>query len=461
MGRCIYGGIYEEGSSLSDEDGDRKDVLNAIRDLGVTQLRWPGGNFVSAYHWQDGIGPKDSRPARFNLAWAQSESNRFGTDEFITTCRKLGTEPYLCVNMGTGTVDEAAGWVEYCNQEGGTYLSDLRKKNGQGQPYGVKLWALGNEIFGDWQIGRKSLDQYQKDALEFTKVMKAVDPTIVLVACGSGDPAWDRPMLEAVVNQVDYISEHWYTEVDELRDYYEILGSVYGMEELIRSSASLAEAICEKARRSRPITVALDEWNIVYNLADGHKRGTIHKDEFSYNLRDALWVASALNALQRNCQRVRIANLAQLVNVLAPIFTTPSGILERTIFYPFKLYASRSGNIALNVNLNCPVFETKRFGPQPYLDVSATYHEEQRRISVSVVNRHRDTDVIGTIELKGMDLSGDRGFLVTGADPDVQNTFEKPDSVRIQEFNFKTSPASVEYRFPKHSVSWLVFQLKS
>ena len=458
MGRCIYDGIYEEGSPLSDQDGNRKDVLEAVRNLHITQLRWPGGNFASGYHWQDGIGPKNSRPERFNLAWAQPESHRFGTDEFMITCRKLRTEPYLCLNMGTGTMDEAAGWVEYCNHEGGTYLSDLRKKNGHPRPHGVKLWALGNEIFGDWQIGRKNLQQYSEDALEFAKAMKAVDPSIALVACGSGDPAWDRPMLEALVHQVDFVSEHYYAEVDELRDYYEILGSVAEMEALIRSSASTAETISAKARKPQPITVALDEWNIVYNLADGHRRGSVHKDEFSYNLRDALWVASALNCLHRNCSQVRIANLAQLVNVLAPIFTTQSGILLRTIFYPLKLYASRSGNVALNVTVDCPVFETKRFGPRPYLDVSANYDEEQQRIALSVVNRHQDADVIGAIEIKGMDPRGKRGFIITGADLDAQNTLARPEAVRIQEFNFRTtSTTSLEHRFPKHSISWLEF----
>jgi len=240
MGRCIYEGIYEEGSPLSDQDGNRKDVVEAARRLHVTQLRWPGGNFASGYHWQDGIGPKDCRPTRFNLAWAQPESNRFGTDEFMIACHKVGANPYLCINMGTGTMDEAAAWVEYCNLEGGTYLSDLRKRNGHPEPYGVKLWALGNEIFGDWQIGRKSLQEYATDAVEFAKVMKAVDPSIVLVACGSGEPAWDKSILEALVNHVDYVSEHYYAEVDMLGDYYEILGSVAEMETLIRSSAAIA-----------------------------------------------------------------------------------------------------------------------------------------------------------------------------------------------------------------------------
>jgi alpha-N-arabinofuranosidase len=460
LGRCVYEGIYDEGSPLSDSDGNRKDVLDAARRLRVTQLRWPGGNFVSGYHWQDGVGPRDSRPARFNLAWFQRESNRFGTDEFISTCRKLGAEPYLCVNMGTGTLDEAASWVEYCNYEGGTRLSDLRRQGGHAVPYGVKLWGLGNEIFGDWQIGRKDLGEYSKAAVEFAKVMKSVDPGIKLVACGSGESSWDKPMLEALVQHVDYISEHYYAEIDELKEYYEILGSVAGLETLIRNAGRTAEAVSAAARKSPPIALALDEWNIVYNLGDGHKRGGIHKDEFSYNLRDALWVATALNTLQRCCQTVRIANLAQLVNVLAPIYTTASGLLLRTIYFPLELYANRSGEAALDVRVESPTFETRQFGPHTYLDASATYQEAQRRLTLAVVNRHKDADLVANLQLDGAHARGKRAYLITGATPDSQNTFENPDAVATRELNFEVRGSHCEYRFPKHSISWLEFELE-
>jgi alpha-N-arabinofuranosidase len=461
LGRCVYEGIYDEGSPLSDSGGNRKDVLEAARRLGVTQLRWPGGNFASGYHWQDGVGPRDSRPARFNLAWFQRESNRFGTDEFIGTCRKLGAEPYLSVNMGTGTLDEAAGWVEYCNYERGTRLSDLRRQGGHAQPYGVKLWGLGNEVFGDWQIGRKDLGEYIRAAVEFAKVMKWVDPGIKLVACGSGESGWDKPVLEALVHHVDYISEHYYAEIDELKDYYEIMGSVSGMEALIRDAGRTAEAVSTAARKSPPVAVALDEWNIVYNLNDGHKRGSIHKDEFSYNLRDALWVATALNTQQRCCQTVRIANLAQLVNVLAPIYTTASGLLLRTIFFPLELYANRSGNTALDVRVESPAFETRHFGPHAYLDASATYHEAERWVTLAVVNLHKDADLVANIQLDGARARGTRAYIITGAGPDAQNTFGNPDAVTTRQLIFEVRGQHWEYRFPKHSISWLEFELES
>jgi alpha-N-arabinofuranosidase len=462
LGRCIYGGIYDEGSPLSDADGNRQDVLEAARRLRVTQLRWPGGNFSSGYHWQDGIGPKDSRPVRYDLAWFQQEPNRFGTDEFIATCRKLGTQPYICVNLGSGRLDEAAAWVEYCNRQGGTYFSDLRRHNGRAEPYGVKFWGLGNEIYGDWQIGHKDASDYAKAALEFAKVMKWQDPNIKLVACGNGDPNWDRPVLQALVRHVDYISAHHYTVVDDLKDYYEILGSVAEMEALIRASAATAESISAQARKSPPVFTAFDEWNIIGNWSDGTKRDEIHKYEVPYNLRDALWVASALNAMHRHCRSVRMANLAQLVNVIAPITTTPTGVLLRTIYYPLELYANRAGRIALDVFASSPFFQTKRFGDQPYLDALGTYDPERRRLALAVVNRRQEGDVVGTVELTGSRAKpGGRAFVITGASPDAANTFENPRAVTTQEVKFAAAGSRFEYRFPRHSISWLEFEVET
>jgi alpha-N-arabinofuranosidase len=461
LGRCIYGGVYDEGSPLADGDGNRKDVLEAARRLRVTQLRWPGGNFVSGYHWQDGIGPKDSRPARYDLAWFERESNRFGTDEFIATCRKLGAAPYICVNLGSGTMEEAAAWVEYCNREGGTHFADLRKKNGHPEPYRVKFWGLGNEIFGDWQIGHKNATDYAKAAVEFAKVMKWQDASIKLVACGTGDPDWDRPVLEALVHHADYISAHHYTLTDELKDYYEIVGSVVVMEATIRKSAMVAGAVSAAARKSPAVATAFDEWNIINNWSDGAKRDDVHKFESPYNLRDALWVAAALNALQRNCSSVRLANLAQLVNVIAPMYASPEGLLLSTTYFPLELYANRSGGVALDVLAQSPRFETKRFADQPYLDVSATYDEEKRRLTLAVVNRRKEGDVLGSIELAGGRAKpGGRTFLISGPNPEAQNSFANPHVVSTQEAKLDAAGNRFDYRFPRHSISWLEFELE-
>ncbi len=460
LGRCIYGGIYDEGSPLSDADGIRKDVLEASRRLHIPQLRWPGGNFVSGYRWEDGIGPKEARPARYDLAWFERESNRFGTDEFISFCRKLGTEPYICVNVGNGSLDEAAHWVEYCNHPGGTQFSDLRKKNGNAEPFRVKYWGVGNEIYGEWQIGHKSAQDYAKLAVEFAKVMRWMDPSIKLIACGNGDPAWDRPVLESCIRYVDYISAHHYTATDDLKDYYEIVAAAAQMEETIRTASRTAAAISASARKSPPVSIAFDEWNILNNWSDGGKRDDVHKFEVPYNLRDALWVGAALNVLQRNCMTVKLANLAQLVNVIAPIYTTPTRMLLRSIYYPLELYANRSGPIALEAVSVSPRFETRNSGSQPYLDVSATYDESTRRVTLAIVNRRKEGDIIGSIELEGRNSKpGGRAFVITGSSPESQNTFENPKAVATRELPFTGTGSRRDYRFPKHSITWLEFEV--
>jgi alpha-N-arabinofuranosidase len=463
LGRCIYGGIYDEGSPLSDADGIRKDVLEATRRLRVTQLRWPGGNFVSGYHWEDGIGPKEARPARYALAWFERESNRFGTDEFLRYAKKLGTEPYICVNVGTGTLDEAMHWLEYCNHPGNTYYSDLRKKNGHAEPYNVKYWGVGNEIYGNWQIGHKNVEDYAKFGLEVAKVMRWMDPTVKLVACGNGNPAWDRVILKSMVHYVDYISAHHYTVIEELKeDYYEIVGAVADMESVIRNSAATAETVSADAKKKTPVYVAFDEWNILDSWADGQKRDDVNKYEYKYTLRDALWVAGALNALQRNCRMVRMANLAQLVNVIAPMHTSPTGLLLGAIYFPLEIYANRSGPIALDVHNASPKFETKNWGAQPFLEVSSTYDEAKRRVTLAVVNRRREGEVAGTIELEGVKAKpGGKAFVITGPSPDARNTWDNPKVVTTQEAKLAAAGSRWEYRFPKHSLTWLEFDVEA
>lgn len=326
----------------------------------------------------------------------------------------------------------------------------------------MQYWGIGNEVYSDWQIGHRNAVDYAKLAREFAKVMKWQDPSIKLIACGTGDPSWDRPVLEALVHQVDYISAHHYTTSDELKDYYEILGSVAQMEATIRNSALTAEGISAQARKAVPVWTALDEWNILNNWSDGAKRDDVHKFEVPYNLRDALWVASALNCIQRNCRTVRLANLAQLVNVIAPMQTSSKGLLLLTTYYPLELYANRSGSAALDAVVQSARFETKRFADQPYLDVSATYDESERRIGLGVVNRRKEGDVVGSIELAGARAKpGGRTFLITGANPEVRNTFENPRAVTTQEAKLDASGNRFEYRFPRHSISWLEFEVEA
>jgi alpha-L-arabinofuranosidase len=310
LGRCIYGGIFDENSPLSDERGYRRDVLEAAKNLRIPILRWPGGNFVSGYHWTDGIGPREKRPRKLDLAWSTEESNRFGTDEFIEYCRMLETEPYICVNMGTGTIDEAQAWVEYCNGTGGTYWANLRRENGHDEPYNVRYWGLGNEMYGEWQIGALSAENYVSKAREFAKVMRWTDPNIELVGCGlSGLTDWDRVVIEGLAPFVDYHSIHIYTGSD---DYWSNVLAPHQADRALRTTRATIERARYERRVEHPIHVAYDEWNVWFR-----EREQTSGLEERYNLSDALAVATYLNVFARHCETVKIANLAQMVNVIA------------------------------------------------------------------------------------------------------------------------------------------------
>jgi alpha-N-arabinofuranosidase len=476
FGRCIYGGIYDEGSPLSDADGFRKDVLAAAQKLRIPVLRWPGGNFASSYHWMDAIGPRESRPRRFDPAWFAEESNRFGTDEFIAYCRKLNTEPFICVNMGTGSMDEAAAWVEYCNATTNTHYANLRRKNGHSSPYNVKYWELGNEIYGSWQAGRKGAEQYAKEALEFAKMMKWVDPSIKLIACGSygsHDPHWDRIVLETLIGVVDYISTHLYVGSS---DYYNLLGTAKIVDDRLKLLDGVIEAVEQKAnqrtdmygfpsRRER-VEIAFDEWNIWYRVQNGRDRNVSNKQEEPYNLRDALWTATVLNTFQRWGNKVTLANLNQLVNILAPIRTTEKGIYLQPIYFPFELYVAECGNTAIDTRVECQTFSAvdvaypdlpgpKRKVEIPYLDAQATVGETY--IALAVVNRHRDEVIPANIELLSRDSVKADGkiFEINGSSPDVENSWARPTNVVLKESRSSNLGKVFRYPFPAHSITLL------
>jgi alpha-N-arabinofuranosidase len=467
IGRVVYGGIYEEGSPLSDDQGARKDVLAAARDWGVTVLRWPGGDFASQYHWQDAIGPLQSRTRKYNAAWLEEESNHFGTDEFVAYCKKVGCEPYICVNAGTGTVEEAANWVEYCNGTGDTHYANLRRKNGHPEPFGVKYWGLGNEVYGTWQIGHKNVDDYTKFAVEAAKMMRWVDPTIRLVAVGAvDDPAWTKKVLEELVNLVDYVSLHDYEGTD---DYYELLGSVRHFEHNIKLLDSMIE-ITDAQRGKDPIVnwalpelkgkkrieIACDEWNIWYRKRDLWRRDVPGPVEERYNLRDALWVASALNLMQRMGGIVTMANLAQLTNSIAPIFTSKDGMFLQTTYFPMKLYTHQCGSAYLASTVQSPTFSTKSYQDVPYLDVSATTDDAKNSLSLAVVNRHQSQPIATSIAVDGVHVDGKaQAFEINGASPDSENSFAAPENVRIQQKDPVPAGASFSYTFPAHSITLL------
>jgi alpha-N-arabinofuranosidase len=465
LGRCVYGGVFEEGSPLSDERGFRRDVLDAARRLRIPILRWPGGNFVSGYHWLDGVGPVESRPRRAELAWHAEESNRFGTNEFIEYCRMLGTEPYICVNMGSGTMDEAQAWVEYCNGTGHTSWANLRRQHGYPEPHRVRYWGLGNEMYGGWQIGHLSAEDYVKKARSVALVMKRTDPSIQLVGCGhNGWSDWDRTVIDGLAPFIDYYSLHLYTGT---ADHYATVFQSHQAERAIRICAALIERARYAQRLAHPIAIAFDEWNVWYRTRSHEDR--VGGIEERYTLTDALAVATYLHAFIRHCRVVRIANLAQLVNAIAPIFTNRHGLVLQTIYHPLRLYAEHTREVALDVHVDGPTYElppgqeeqgggrlhhVTDLGPFSLLDAVATCDPAGRELTVAVVNRDRDRSHRATIDLVGCTPSGSALVAeVNGPAVETMNSFEAPGAVDVREHRAEARAGQFEHEFAAHSVT--------
>jgi alpha-N-arabinofuranosidase len=472
LGRCIYGGIFDPGSKLADRQGFRRDVLEAAKGLNVSVLRWPGGNFVSGYHWQDGIGPKKNRPERMDLAWHTPEPNTFGTDEFIAFCRALGTEPYIAVNLGTGTLDEARNWVEYCNVKDGPYFAELRKKNGHAEPYHVKYWSLGNEMDGFWQMGHKNAQDYGKYALEAAKLMKWTSPEIKLIAAGSSnfyygsDPhGWNRTVLEYLKDYIDYIALHKYIRNDD-NDYYTFMASPLDIDDRTAIAEGQIREVMTRQRdgrtsspRPRQIYVAWDEYNVWYRARGGAASRGRNALEEKYNLEDALVIAGFLNAFIRNAHIVKMANMAQLVNVIAPIFTSETSMYRQTIYFPLALYANNSHGTALDIFVDSPVYDTEQWKNVPYLDVTAAYKGNQ--IIMNVVNRHLTEAIQAEVISQTGKFNGPFSvYEINGPDIKTENTFgsepvqtrKKPDiDVRGNRFT---------HTFPPHSYTMIKGKLE-
>ena len=469
LGRCIDGGIFEEKSPLSDASGFRKDVLDAAKKLNVTQLRWPGGNFSSNYNWRDGIGPRDKRPPRLEMAWGTVESNRFGTHEFLEYAEKLGTEPYICVNLGTGSWVDAQQWVEYVNSPQDTAMTRLRKENGRENPWKVTYWGLGNEMDGPWQMGHRTADDYGKFALEAAKLMKLTDPSIKLIAAGSSNfrngidwIGWNRTILEYLKPQIDYLAVHLYVGNTD-NDYPEFISSSVDLSERIKTTEGVINAALANSGgippllpRDKKIHIAWDEWNVWYRARGAQQRGRRILEE-RYNLEDALVVATFLNTFINNAHIIKMANMAQLVNVIAPIFTEEGKMFLQTIYHPLALFANNSKGKALELFMESPKYTSKRFGDVPHLDTSAAY--DNGSLVINVVNRHRDQAIDTEFETQDKAFAGPIEIAeVTGPDIKAENTF---DSVKV-----KTTPKSARadghkfrYSFPPHSYTMLKTKL--
>lgn len=452
LGRCIYGGIYDPGSLLSDGEGIRTDVLAAARDLQAPILRWPGGNFVSGYHWLDGVGPKERRPVRPELAWKTIETNQFGTNEFISYCRKLDTEPYLCVNLGSGSMDEAAAWVEYCNRNDGTSYAKLRAEHGFPQPHNVVYWGLGNEMYGDWQLGQKSAGEYAKFARQCGKMMKTVDPRTKLVLCGGQSLDWDRQVLERCADLVAYISYHFYWgPASEKELHYSNLARPYASEQYLRFLWQLIQQVRRDRKVAHPIRIAVDEWNVWYRTDDNQL-------EERYDLTDALSVAIYLNMLRRNCQAVEMANLAQMVNVIAPIVTSPEGMFLQTIYHPLRLAAESTGSVALDAYVECDTYAADYAGipAVPYLDVLASLEEEKQQAYLSLVNLSKEESQQIDIVLQEGEAAAIRAHVVSGEAPEVVNDFG------VERVSCRTEPvkgADSRFRYTLPALSHAVLEI--
>jgi alpha-N-arabinofuranosidase len=411
LGRCIYGGLYDEGSPLADAQGFRKDVLGLLRELRLGVLRYPGGNFVSNYHWVDGIGPKDARPRRPELAWGGEESNRFGTDEFLAYCAELGTDPYICLNMGTGTLEEAMAWVEYCNGSGETAWAQRRRENGRAEPYRVRYWGLGNEMYGDWQVGALSAEEYVRTASRWARAIKMLDPEAVLVSCGlNGWSDWDRVVIDGMAPLVDYHSVHIYTGSD---DYWTNVLQPHQAERAIRTAQTLIQRAAYQQKIASPPRIAYDEWNVWFRAFDD---GALAE---RYTFPDALAVGTYLNIFVRNCDWVRMANLAQMVNAIAPIVTAPDTVAVQPIYYPILLHSQAALAMAVDVHVDGPTVEPlpeehrsrwphriADLGPFSLVDAAATAAADRDRVALTLVNRSPDQPERVEIVLRDLTFNG-------------------------------------------------------
>jgi alpha-N-arabinofuranosidase len=444
LGRAIYEGIYDPGSKLSDSNGFRKDVTDEVRQMGVPIIRYPGGNFVSGYNWLDGVGPKQDRPRVLDKAWNSLNTNQFGTDEFMAWCKAVGTLPLMGLNLGTGTPEEAAALVEYCNVEKGTKWSDLRRKHGIAEPYKVKHWCLGNEMDGPWQIGHMTATEYGLKAQDAARQMHYVDPSLQLIACGSSGPfmptylEWDREVLEQCYDYVDGLSLHRYvgnTTEETGGDSSKFLAMNLSMEKQIAETVAVCDMVRGHKRSPKKLWLSFDEWNVWYrarsgDAVNGHGQEAPHLLEEIYNLEDALLVGGFLNTLIRSADRVKLACLAQLINVIAPIMTNANGLVRQTIYYPYNWALQFARGSVLNLLVESPTYEVKGMGQVPYLDVAGTIDPENGKLSVFVLNR--DLSKAHTVELNWQDKAPARvlsSFLLSGDDLKASNTFDAPQRV--------------------------------
>ncbi len=454
LGRAVYEGVYEPTSAHADDSGCRTDVLDALRKMRFTAMRYPGGNFVSGYHWQDAVGPREKRPVTRDLAWQSLESNQFGPNEFLELSQRMDWTPMLAVNLGTGTPEEARNWLEYCNISGGSRWADLRREHGYEKPLPVRLWCLGNEMDGPWQIGHVPAETYAISAQQTARMMKMVDAKIELVVCGSCAidlPTyleWDRKVLEHCKDDVEYISLHRYVGNPD-NDTPNFLAVTNSIDQQIEAMYSICTSVHHTKKTKRTVKLSFDEWNIWYRArggeyVDGAAEFAPHLLEEVYNLEDALVAAGFLNSFIRHADSVKIANIAQIVNVIAPLLTRGDELVHQTIFYPIEMYAKRRDGISLQVHVDGPSYASKSHGVATFIDSSAILNGSE--LSVFLVNRDLEDDHEVAVSLGGTALGSLlNAEIVTGKDPKAENTFENKDAVRSKPYSCVCIKEGVAY----------------
>jgi len=475
LGRAVYTGVYEPGSRLADGKGFRTDVAREIKDLGVPIVRYPGGNFVSGYNWLDGVGPKAQRPVVLDRAWNSIETNQFGTNEFVEWCGMVGAEPLLGMNFGTGTVESAVAYVEYCNLDRGTRWSELRRAHGYDRPHNVRHWCLGNEMDGPWQIGQLQAREYGRKARDAAQQMRVIDPNLQLIACGSSGTfmptylTWDREVLEECYDKVDGISLHAYygnTAAWSGGSAARFLAMNLDMDRHIHEIAAVCDYVQGLQRSRKRLWLSFDEWNVWYrarggSFTNGRRTAAPHLLEEVYNLEDALVVGGFVNTLLRNSDRVRIGCLAQLVNVIAPLVTNESGVLRQSTYYPYSWALRYARGRVLDLRVESDTYAIKGTGLQadfardadvPFLDLVATLDESAGRAAVLMLNR--DLAAARDIVLEWDDVVPIRVLAcetLTGPDLKAVNTFADPRRVAPQRLDPPAAAARMTFNLPPRS----------
>ena len=475
LGRCVYGGVYDPGSKLADASGFRKDVIAEVKELGVPVIRYPGGNFISGYHWLDSVGPKKDRPTVLDRAWNSIETNQFGTNEFMDWCKLAGAEPLLGFNFGTEPAEMAAALVEYCNIEKGTKWSELRRQHGYEKPHNVKYWCMGNEMDGWWQIGHMTARDYGRKAADSARQIRVIDPNAKLIACGSSTPElptyleWDREVLEECYDVVDGISLHRYfgnTPPTSGNSSARFLAMNLDMERQIHEISAVCDYVQGLKKTQKQLWLSFDEWNVWYrarsgDAVDGQRTFAPHLLEEVYNLEDALLVGGFLNSLMRQSDRVKVACLAQIVNVIAPLVTNETGVLRQTTYYPYSWALKYARGQVLDLSVTSETYPIKPDGLQadlawggdvPFIDVTATSDQQNNQVCVFMLNR--DLEAERELVLDWRDVTPSRVLAcetLTGPDLKAINTFASPTKVAPRPLDTPKVGATMTFKLPARS----------